>query len=107
MSLPAKSRFPEMETWFAETQFESLKLVEGKPEHQLLLGPFDGQVGEAGDAHATWESTVDCSFDKIRREEREQIVMLTLRALQASRFAILSAVAVTPCEFIAPASASN
>jgi hypothetical protein len=39
--------------------------MEGKAEHLVLLGPLSGQVGEAGNAHAVWKSTVDSRFDKI------------------------------------------
>ena len=61
----------------------------------MLLGPFGGQVGEADKAHAMRKSTVNRRLDEIGRENASEIVMLTLRTPHPSRFAILSAVAVT------------
>jgi hypothetical protein len=40
-------------------------------KHLMLLGPFRGQVGEAGDTDAMRQSTVDRSFDEIGCEKRE------------------------------------
>ena len=40
-----------------------------KPEHLVLAGPFSRQVGEADDAHAMGESSIDRSLDEVGREE--------------------------------------
>jgi hypothetical protein len=44
----------------------------GKAKCLMLLGPFGGQVGETGNAHAMWESTFNGRLDEIGSEERER-----------------------------------
>jgi hypothetical protein len=44
-------------------------LVRGKTEHFVLPRPFGWWVGEASDAHAVRESTIDGRFDEIGCEE--------------------------------------
>src|SRR6516165_9027761 len=56
----------------AETRGSNLELIGGKAQHLVLLGPCDGQVSEAGNAHAMWKSTVNRRFDEIRCEERKR-----------------------------------
>ena len=38
-------------------------------EHLVLPGPFGGQVGEAGDAHAAREPAIHGRFDEIGCKE--------------------------------------
>jgi hypothetical protein len=56
---------------FAEFRFASGSLSR-KAKHLVLLGPFGGQVGEAGNAHTMRKSTVNRRFDEIGREERKR-----------------------------------
>ena len=75
----------------------------------MLLGPCDGQVGEAGNAHAMRKSTVNRRLDEIGREEceRDRHVDLSDAAPLTFRYSFGGCGPVS-CEFIEPtASASN
>ena len=45
------------------------QLLRRKLKHLVLAGPFGRQVGEAGNSHAMWEPSFDCSLDEVGREE--------------------------------------
>jgi len=78
-------------------------------QHLVLLGPFGGQVGEAGNAHAMWKSTVNRRLDEIGREERERDRQVDLADAAPLAFGnCFGGGYPVSCEFIEPtASASN
>jgi hypothetical protein len=49
-----------------------VRLLRSKAEHLALAGPFRWQVGEASNAHAMREPSVDGRFDEIGRKESKR-----------------------------------
>ena len=92
-----------------ETRGSNLELMGGKAKHLVLLGPCGGQVGEAGNAHAMWKSTVNRRFDEIRCEERKRDRHVDLADAAPLAFGnSFGGGRNVSCEFIEPtASASN
>ena len=70
------------------------ELMRRKSEHLVLAGPFGRQVGEADDAHAVRERPSIAALTRSGATKATKIVMLTSRALQPSRVAMLYAFAV-------------
>jgi hypothetical protein len=64
-----ESRFPAAETAVGRDSVRMGQLFDRKPEHLVLAGPFDRQVGEADNSHAMRESSFDRSLDEVGREE--------------------------------------
>jgi hypothetical protein len=81
----------------------------GKAKHLVLLGPCGGQVGETGNAHAMWKSTVNRRFDEIGREERKRDRHIDLADAASLAFRnCFGAGYPVSCKLIEPtASASN
>ena len=48
------------------------ELLRWKSEHLVLAGPFSRQVGETGNSHAAWESSMDGGLDEVGREKGER-----------------------------------
>jgi hypothetical protein len=64
--------FPGNGDWGSQRLGSNMELLGGKTKHLMLLGPFGGLVGEAGNAHAMRQPTLDCRFDEIGCKERER-----------------------------------
>jgi hypothetical protein len=95
LSLPAKSRFPETETGFAETQFESRINRLKRPS---IWCCFDHSAGKSARRATPMPRGSRPSIAALTRSgarNANEIVMLTFRVLHPSRVAILSVVAVT------------
>ena len=60
----------------------------------MLPGPFHRQVGEACNPHTVRESTSMGALTSSGARNAREIVILTLRTLQFSRFAMLSVLAL-------------
>jgi hypothetical protein len=69
-----------------------VQLAHRKTEDSELSGPFRRQIGEASNSDA--KPALNGDFDQIGGEEASETVMLIFRALQFSRLAMLSALAV-------------
>ena len=61
-----KRPFPGNGGWVRRDSVRNLESIGRKAQHPVLLRPFSGQVGEAGNAHAVRKSTVNCCLDEIR-----------------------------------------
>ena len=70
----------------------------GKTKHLILPRPFHWQVGEPSNAHSVLQPAIDCGLDEIGASKASEIVSLIFRALQFSRFAMLSAFGSCYCK---------
>jgi hypothetical protein len=81
----------------------------GETKHLVLLGPCGGQVGEAGNAHATRKSTINRRLDEIGRKEGQRDRHIDLADAAPLAFGnCFGRGRNVSCKFIEPtASASN
>ena len=61
--------FPGNGDFGSKRRGSNVQLLSRKAQHLVLTGPFGRQVGEASNAHAVGEPTLDRRSDEIRREK--------------------------------------
>ena len=70
LSLPPKFRFPATETLVRRDWVRMRRLLSWEAEQVVLAGPFHRQVGEARNAHAVREPTLNGSPNEVGCKER-------------------------------------
>ena len=81
---------PQTRSWRGSLSAKAKATSTGQAEHGLLARPFDWSIAQSGNANAAWQSTFDASLHELGARNASEIVMLTCRTLQRSRFAMLA-----------------